>query len=93
MLDEADELCARSRDLAPNNPVVLAVASLTASWRAMRWGRWNWRRRPAAPIPDNELACHALSQALTDCGRDAEGSRPMSAAFAARWPSLARPAG
>ena len=70
--DEADELCARSRDLAPNNPVVLAVASLTASWRRDAVGALELAQAACRADPDNELACHALSQALTDCGRDAE---------------------
>ncbi|RCW88661.1 SARP family transcriptional regulator [Paracoccus lutimaris] len=70
--DEADEFCARSRDLAPNNPVVLAVASLTASWRRDAVGALELAQAACRADPDNELACHALSQALTDCGRDAE---------------------
>lgn len=70
--DEADEFCTRSRELAPTNPVVLAVASLTASWRRDAVGALELAQAACRADPDNELACHALSQALTDCGRDAE---------------------
>lgn len=67
--DEADEFSTRGRLLAPNNPVVLAVASLTASWRRDAVGALELARAANRADPDNELACHALSQALTDVGR------------------------
>lgn len=70
--DEAYEFSNRARQLAPNNPVVLAVAALTASWRRDAVGALELAKAAFRADPDNELACHALSQALTDVGRNAE---------------------
>ncbi|MFH5776243.1 SARP family transcriptional regulator [Paracoccus sp. NGMCC 1.201697] len=70
--DEADAFASQARELAPNNPVVLAVASLSASWRRDAIGALELARAACRADPDNEMACHALSQALTDVGRDAE---------------------
>lgn len=70
--DEAEALARRARDLAPGNPVVLAVASLSASWRRDGVGALELAQAACRSDADNELACHALSQALTDVGRDAE---------------------
>lgn len=70
--DEAETFASRARELAPNNPIVLAVASLTASWRRDAVGALELARAACRADPDNELACHALSQALTDVGRDLE---------------------
>ncbi|WP_134681361.1 SARP family transcriptional regulator [Paracoccus ravus] len=70
--DEADAFARQARELAPNNPVVLAVASLSASWRHDAIGALELARAACRADPDNEMACHALSQALTDVGRDVE---------------------
>ena len=70
--DQADAFARQARALAPNNPVVLAVASLSASWRRDASGALELAQAACRADPDNEIACHALSQALTDVGRDAE---------------------
>lgn len=70
--DEADAFAARAREMSPNNPVVLAVASLSASWRRDAVGALGLAQAACRADPDSEMACHALSQALTDVGRDAE---------------------
>ncbi|SMO53378.1 SARP family transcriptional regulator [Paracoccus laeviglucosivorans] len=70
--DEADAFAHQARALSPNNPVVLAVASLSASWRRDAIGALELAQAACRADPDNEMACHALSQALTDVGRDAE---------------------
>lgn len=70
--DEADAFASQARELSPNNPVVLAVASLSASWRRDAIGALEIARAACRADPDNEMACHALSQALTDVGRDIE---------------------
>ncbi len=70
--DEADAFARRARQMAPNNPAVLAVASLSASWRRDAVGALELAQAACRSDADNELACHALSQALTDVGRDAE---------------------
>ncbi|MEF9606186.1 SARP family transcriptional regulator, partial [Paracoccus sp. PXZ] len=70
--DEAEAFAQLARDLAPANPSVLAVASLSASWRRDAVGALELAQAACRNDPDNELACHALSQALTDVGRDLE---------------------
>ncbi|ABL71991.1 SARP family transcriptional regulator [Paracoccus denitrificans] len=70
--DEAEAFAQLARDLAPANPAVLAVASLSASWRRDAVGALELAQAACRNDPDNELACHALSQALTDVGRDLE---------------------
>ena len=70
--DEAEALALRARELAPNNPVVLAVASLSASRRRDAVGALELAQAACRTDPDNELACHALSEALTGVGRDLE---------------------
>ncbi len=70
--DEAEDFARRARELAPNNPVVLAVASLSASRRRDAVGALELAQAACRNDPDNELACHALSQALTEVGRDQE---------------------
>ncbi|KGJ10780.1 SARP family transcriptional regulator [Paracoccus versutus] len=70
--DEAEAFARQARDLAPANPSVLAVASLSASWRRDAVGALELAQAACRNDPDNELACHALSQALTDVGRDLE---------------------
>lgn len=70
--DEADAFAGMAREIAPNNPAVLAVASLSASWRRDAVGALELAQAACRADPDSELACHALSQALTDVGRDAE---------------------
>ncbi|MDS9468042.1 SARP family transcriptional regulator [Paracoccus sp. MBLB3053] len=70
--DEAESFARQARELAPNNPVVLAVASLSASWRRDAIGALEIANAACRADPDNEMACHALSQALTDVGRDLE---------------------
>ncbi len=70
--EEAETFAQLARDLAPASPVVLAVASLSASWRRDAVGALELAQAACRNDPDNELACHALSQALTDVGRDLE---------------------
>lgn len=70
--DEADEFVSRARQMAPSNPVVLAVASMSASWRSDPVGALEMAHAAHRIDPDNEMANHALSQALMDAGRDAE---------------------
>ncbi len=70
--DQADAFANQARALAPNNPVVLAVASLAASWRRDPVGALELARAACRADPDNEMACHALSQALSDMGRHLE---------------------
>lgn len=70
--DEAEALALRARDLAPNNPVVLAVAALSASWRRDAVGALELAHAACRTDPDNELACHALAEALSGVGRDHE---------------------
>ncbi|SIP86731.1 hypothetical protein SAMN05421641_10170 [Paracoccus thiocyanatus] len=70
--DEAEALAQRARDLAPAHPVVLAVASLSASGRRDAVGALDLAQAACRNDPDNVLACHALSQALSDVGRDLE---------------------
>lgn len=70
--DEAELFARQARALSPNNPVVLAVASLSASWRRDAIGALELAQTACRADPDSELACHALSQALSDVGRDAE---------------------
>lgn len=69
---EAEEFAARARTLAPNNPVVLSVASLTASRNRDAVGALELARAAYRVDPDNEMVANALSQALIDVGRDAE---------------------
>ncbi|KGJ04036.1 hypothetical protein SAMN04487972_103193 [Paracoccus halophilus] len=70
--DEAVEFSTRARQMAPNNPSVIAVASLTASWRRDAVGALEMARAAYRIDPDNELANHALSQALAEVGRVTE---------------------
>ena len=70
--DDAEAFASRARELAPNNPVVLAVAALSASWRRDAVGALELARAASRIDPDNEMATNALSQALIDVGRDAE---------------------
>lgn len=70
--DEADALARRARDLAPTHPVVLAVAALAASLRGDAMGALELAQAACRSDPDSELACYALSQALSDVGRDTE---------------------
>ncbi len=70
--DEAEDFALRARALAPNNPVVLAVASLSASWRRDAVGALELAQAACRTDPDNELACHALAEALSGVGRDQE---------------------
>ncbi|QRZ13947.1 SARP family transcriptional regulator [Paracoccus methylovorus] len=70
--DEAEAFAQQARELAPDNPSVLAVASLSASWQRDAVGALELAQAACRNDPDNELACHALSQALTDVGRNLE---------------------
>ncbi len=70
--DEAEEFVSRARLMAPSNPVVMAVASMSASWRGDHGAALEMARAAHRIDPDNEMANHALSQALMDFNRDAE---------------------
>lgn len=70
--EAARTLARQARILAPNNPIVLAVASLSALWQGDAPGALELAQAGCRIDPDNELACHALSQALTALGRHAE---------------------
>ncbi|MBP6677944.1 MAG: SARP family transcriptional regulator [Paracoccus sp.] len=69
---EAEDFAAQARALAPNNPVVLSVASLNASRKRDAVGALELARAAYRVDPENEMVANALSQALIDVGRDAE---------------------
>lgn len=70
--EEALSFSSQARALAPNHPVVLAVASLSASWRRDAVAALELAQAALRIDPDSELAWNALSQAYIDVGRDAE---------------------
>lgn len=70
--DQARALAKQALALAPNNPIVLAVASLSALWQGDAVGALELAQAGCRLDHDNELACHALSQALSTLGRNAE---------------------
>ena len=69
-LDEADAFAAEAIRMAPGNPMALAVASNLHSWRGDTGGALELARMACRISPDDELAHHALAQALMDAGRD-----------------------
>ncbi|NYS24785.1 SARP family transcriptional regulator [Rhodobacteraceae bacterium 2376] len=69
-LDEANAFAARALERAPGNPMALAVASNLHSWRGDTGGAMELARMACRISPDDELAHHALAQALMDAGRD-----------------------
>lgn len=71
-LSEAEEFSMRARALAPSNPVVLSVASLSASRKRDAVGALELARAAFRVDPDSEMVSYALSQALINVGRDAE---------------------
>lgn len=68
---EAEDLARQARILAPNHPIVLAVAALSALSRGDAFAALELAQAGCRLDPDSELACHALSQALTAMGRHA----------------------
>ncbi|MFT4013249.1 MAG: SARP family transcriptional regulator [Paracoccus sp. (in: a-proteobacteria)] len=69
---EAEDLVRQALELAPTSPIVLAAASLTAAWRHDPEGALMLAHAAERKDPDHEMACHALSLALSDLGRNHE---------------------
>lgn len=71
-LEEAESLCRLARAAAPADPVALAISALMQSWRGNVPGALDLARLACRMSPGHDLAHLALSQALSDAGRDAD---------------------
>lgn len=93
LLDEAEALTHRACEAAPGDPIVLSVASLMKSWRGQVAGALDLARLACRVSPGHDMAQLALSQALTNAGRDSDAliagmravSGPMAALGQASW--------
>lgn len=93
LLDEAEELAHHARDAAPGDPIVLSVASLMQSWRGHVAGALDLARLACRVAPGHDMAHLALSQALSDAGRNSDalmaglraGTGPLAVLGQASW--------
>lgn len=71
-LEEAEAQCRLAREAAPADPVALAISALMQSWRGDVPGALELARLACRVSPGHDLAHFALSQALSDAGRDSD---------------------
>lgn len=69
---QSQDLARKAHDLAPSNPIVLAMAALSAASQGDWIGALELAQAACRLDPDCELACHALSKALSALGRHPE---------------------
>lgn len=92
-LAEAEALARHACETAPADPVALSVAALMRSWRGDVAAALDLSRQACRLAPGHEMAQLALSQALTDAGRDREalltalraGAGPLAMIGHATW--------
>lgn len=69
---EAEAYCREAFEAAPADPIVLAIFSLMKSWGGEVAAALDLARLACRLSPGHEMAHLALSQALTDAGRDSD---------------------
>ena len=69
---EAEDLSRQACAMAPGDPIVLSIAALMKSWKGEVSAALDLARLACRVAPGHDLAHLALSQALTDAGRDGD---------------------